>query len=97
MIKTFFSAAAVAGVTLLASGAFAQTAFPGGDDAETRAVQEAVGKTLGSRVDVQTIDGVVYLHGRIGKDAAQRAESIARGVPNVDSVVNATLNGEFQG
>jgi len=96
MIK-FFSAAVLAGVTLMASGAFAQTEFPGGDAAETRAVQEAISKTLGGRVSVQTLDGVVYLHGRVGQDTAQRAEDIARSLPNVGEVVDATRSGEFQG
>jgi len=96
MIK-FFSAAVLAGIALTASGAFAQTEFPGGDAAETRAVQEAITKDLGGRVSVQTLDGVVYLHGRIGQDAAERAEEIARGLPNVGKVVDATRGGEFQG
>jgi len=96
MIK-FFSAAVLAGVTLMSSGAFAQTEFPGGDAAETRAVQDAISKTLGGRVSVQTLDGVVYLHGRVGQDTAQRAEDIARSLPNVGEVVDATRSGEFQG
>jgi hypothetical protein len=96
MIK-IFSAAFLAGATLMASGAFAQTSFPGGDDAESRAVQEAITKDLGGRVSVQTLDGVVYLHGRVGEDTAERAEAIARGVPNVGKVVDATRNDQFQG
>ncbi len=96
MIK-FFSAAVLAGVTLMASGAFAQTEFPGGDAAETSAVQEAITKDLGGRVSVQTLDGVVYLHGRVSQDTAERAEQIARGLPNVGEVVDATRNDAFQG
>ena len=95
MIKTL-SAAAIVGVTLLSSGAFAQS-FPGGDDAEARAVQAAVSKDLGGAVSVQAIDGVIYLHGHVGASTAERAEQIARGVVNGGEVVNATVSGEYQG
>lgn len=104
MFKTVnltLAAGLLTATTLLSSGAFAQTAFPGGDDAETTAVQTAINKDLGLRVDhvqVQTIDGTVYLHGRVdSQGAVDRAEEIARSVPNVDKIVNTVSDSEYAG
>jgi osmotically-inducible protein OsmY len=104
MTKTFnltLAAGFLTAATLMTPVAFAQTAFPGGDQAETNAVQSAIDQDAGLRaaqVRVQTIDGVVYLHGRVGSQGAvDRAENIARGVGNVGEVVNTVSDSEFQG
>jgi len=93
----FLSASAL----LAAPSAFAQTAFPGGDTAEATAVQTAIDHDAGlrlSHITVQTIDGVVYLQGRTDDvSSVERAEEIARGVPNVGKIVNAIGDTDFQG
>jgi osmotically-inducible protein OsmY len=79
--------------TLMTPVAFAETTYPGGDQAETNAVQAAIDKDLALRIDqiqVQTIGGVVYLHGIVGSEAtAERAEAIAQSVAHGGKVVDA--------
>jgi len=96
MSKAFnltLAAGFLSAATLLTPVAFAQPTTLGGDDAETRAVQEAINKDAELRtaqVHVQTVDGVVYLHGVVtSEDAVDRAGAIAIGVPGVGNVVNA--------
>lgn len=79
--------------TLMTPVAYADTAYPGGDQAETQAVQTAIEKDPALRIDqirVQTLGGVVYLHGTVGSEAtAERAEAIAQGVAHGGKVVDA--------
>ncbi|SRR5579859_1520340 len=104
MSKTFnltLAAAFLTATTLMTPVAFASTAYPGGDDAETSAVQTAIDHDLRLRADlvqVQTIGGVVYLHGHVGSEyAEERAEKIAQSVPNVGKVVDTLSDDEFNG
>jgi len=104
MTKTFnltLAAGFLSAATLLAPAAFAQTAFPGGDQAETSAVQSAINQDAelrAAQIHVQTIDGVVYVQGRVeGASAVERAGEIARGVVKGGEVVNAVGDTEFQG
>lgn len=86
-----FAAAFVVASAAIAPSAFAQDAVA--DAAETSAVQAALNKDINLRVDhvqVQTIDGTVYLHGAVGSRAeADHAEDLARMVPHVGKVVDA--------
>ena len=104
MSKTFnltLAAGLLTATTLMTPVAFAGTGYPGGDEAETAAVQTAIDRDLGLRValvQVQTIDGVVYLHGHVGSEyAEERAEKIAHSVPNVGKVVDTLSDDQFQG
>jgi len=104
MSKTFNLTLAAGFLTaglVMSPVAYAQTTYPGGDQAETDAVQAAIDNDLTLRADqirVQTIDGVVYLHGHVdGEAAEERAESIAHGVAHVRKVVDAISDDDFQG
>jgi len=104
MSKTFnltLAAAFLTATTLMTPVAFASPAYPGGDDAETAAVQTAIDRDLtlrADRVQVQTIDGVVYLHGHVGSEGTEeRAEKIAHSVANVGKVVDTLSDDEFNG
>ncbi len=83
-----FAAALV--VASAAPAAFAQDSTA--DASETAAVQAALNHDFDLRFDhvrVQTVDGVVYLHGTVGSYAeAEHAEALARAVPNVGEVVD---------
>jgi hypothetical protein len=104
MTKTFnltLAAGFLAASTLLAPAAFAQNTFPGGDQAETNAVQSAIDKDPWLRADqvhAQTIDGVVYLHGHVGsQNAEDRAEKLAHSVTKGGEVVDTLSDDQFQG
>ena len=85
-----FAAAFVVATAAAAPAAFAQDSTA--DTAETAAVQAALNHDFDLRFDhvhVQTVDGVVYLHGAVGSYAeAEHAEELARAVPNVGKVVD---------
>lgn len=85
-----FAAAFLTASALAAPAAFAQD--QAADQAETAAVKAAIDQDIylrTDRVEVQTIDGVVYLHGAVGsRAAAEKAETLARAVPGVGQVVD---------
>jgi len=85
-----FAAAFLSASALTAPTAFAQD--KAADAAETSAVQAALDHDLslrGENVTVQTIDGVVYLHGSVdGAALADRAEAIARSVAPAGKIVD---------
>ena len=85
-----FAATFLAASAFAAPAAFAQDKVA--DAAETSAVQAAINQDLDLRaehVQVQTIDGVVYLHGTVdGSADADRAEQLARSVPSVGKIVD---------
>ncbi len=85
-----FAAAFVVASAAAAPAAFAQDNTA--DTAETAAVQAALDHDFDLHFDhvrVQTIDGVVYLHGTVGSYAeAEHAEALARAVPHIGEVVD---------
>ncbi len=85
-----FAAAFLSASALAAPAAFAQD--KAADQTETAAVQSAIDQDLslrGETVTVQTIDGVVYLHGSVDSAAAaDRAEAIARSVASTGKIVD---------
>jgi len=98
MTKSFkltLAAGFLSASALLAPSAFAQTAT------ETGVIQTAINQDAGlhlSHINVQTLDGVVYLQGRADSaGAAERAEEIARAAANGAKIVNGLGDGEFQG
>jgi len=104
MTKTFnltLAAGLLTAAAVLTPVTFAQAAYPGSDQAETAAVQSAIDQDLGLRVDqvrAQTVDGVVYLHGRVDSESAvARADKIAQSVVGNGKVVNTLTDDQFQG
>jgi osmotically-inducible protein OsmY len=86
-----FAAAFLTASAFAAPAAFAQDKTA--DAAETAAVQAALDQDINLRVahvHAETIDGVVYLQGTVASPfAADRAEQLARSVPNVGKIVDA--------
>ena len=85
-----FAVAFLTASAFAAPAAFAQD--KAADQAETAAVQAAIDQDINLRIDhvqVQTLDGVVYLHGNVGsRAAAEKAETLARAVPGVGQIVD---------
>ena len=86
-----FAAAFLSASAFAAPAAFAQD--KAADAAETSAAQSVIDQDVslrGEHVQVQTIDGVVYLHGTVDSAAAaDRAEALLRTIPTVGKVVDA--------
>jgi len=92
-----FAAAFLTASALAAPAAFAQDGTA--DAAETAAVQSVIDQDINLRVDhveVQTLDGVVYLHGTVGARAeAEHVEALARTVPGVAKIVNTLGDSQY--
>ena len=93
-VRAFAAAALIAAVSLQGCAAFPQSANPSADQKITAAVQSRFQQhaelEAPNQLDVQTINGVVYLHGTVSS-GLQRKEAVwvANGAPDVARVVDS--------
>jgi osmotically-inducible protein OsmY len=93
-VRAFAAAALIATVSLQGCAAFPQSANPSADkkitaDVETRFRQHAQLESP-NQLDVQTINGVVYLHGTVSSGLQRKeAEWVANEAPDVAQVVDS--------
>jgi osmotically-inducible protein OsmY len=97
MLFKIHMVAAAALLAMAASGSQAQTTGIGSDDTISKEVTQRLNQQSDLQADllhVQTVDGVVYLHGQVDSGLeAQEAEALAHGVPEVHKVVNLLESG----
>ena len=93
-VRAFAAAALIAVVSLPGCAAFPRSANPGADQKITAAVetrfQQHAELESPNQLDVQTINGVVYLHGTVSSGLQRKeAEWVANEAPDVARVVDS--------
>ena len=93
-VRAFAAAALIAAVSLQGCAAFPQSANPSADQKITADVQSRFQQhaelEAPNQLDVQTINGVVYLHGTVSSGLQRKeAEWVANGAPDVARVVDS--------